>query len=275
MNSPLLSLLRTNPEIVKSIMTSLLDDVEKSFDNKSAEEASPLALTWASISTEFSAFVRSNPDLWNTIWLHWPTRTIKAYSKLSRPLTLNIRLDTQKISHIARQHKRQWAPFLHKRLINDRVGTMKFSIDNNHAMTPALARVLNTPCITITSFTLILGKNVRVVNQLFSAYAPRLNTLRVDSPVPYKLQAFYKSLQHLELHLGKSNSSTIYLSDVLSDMKQLKTLILVGSPELATIPVPRRAPHSLHLPALEILLIKDMSEKRGALYSKYIRSPAL
>ncbi|KZS89880.1 hypothetical protein SISNIDRAFT_525047 [Sistotremastrum niveocremeum HHB9708] len=275
MNSPLLSLLRTNPEIVKSIMTSLLDDVEKSFDNKSAEEASPVALTWASISTEFSAFVRSNPDLWNTIWLHWPTRTIRLYSKVSRPLTLNIRLDTQKITKIARQHRKQWAPFLQTKLIHDRVGTMKIAIDDGHAMTTALGRTLNTPSITLTSFTLLLGKNVRVVPQLLSGYAPRLHTLRVDSAIAYKLQAFYESLQHLELHLGANNSSTIYLSETLKHMTKLKTLVLVGSPELSQLPVPRRPPHPLRLPALESLTIKDMCDKRGALYTKYIKSSVL
>ncbi|KZT31439.1 hypothetical protein SISSUDRAFT_1067759 [Sistotremastrum suecicum HHB10207 ss-3] len=258
--------MRREPALFRDIVAAALPDRTTRDGSETAHGLECDTLKWASLCSATSRFVRSCPELWTYICLHWPTNTIAACIAHSRRSPLYITIETKGLGKSSMLRRDQWSNFLRKNI--DRIATIQGTIHDWPNTT--LAAALNTPTTRLESLDLHIGNSTQI-KQLFSGYAPKLKHVRLSAPISYKLEAFSSSLEHLEISIGPHNRQAKALRQMLQHMDRLKTLVLVGSPELGemtTLPQPK---NPITLRALRTLRIEGMGDSQEHYYKSLIR----
>ncbi|KZS88040.1 hypothetical protein SISNIDRAFT_552875 [Sistotremastrum niveocremeum HHB9708] len=223
------------------------------------------AFTWTRINSHTRDVAIAHRSMWSTVYLHHSPPLIDMFLTRSRYKIFHdlvAFLNTGACSTNNKKHKlKRWTQFFQEDL--DKIVSLKIQIESsweNHPMALALQR---TPAPLLHTFGLTLDHASTMqfdFTSLFNSQAPLIQNALIYTGQAYNTSVL-PSLEDFSLRIGPLNYNI--LLDNLATNPMVKTISLVGQKAWIQSPLPPHLLHTLSLPNLESLLIKQMTSDRA------------
>ncbi|KZT33221.1 hypothetical protein SISSUDRAFT_1132676 [Sistotremastrum suecicum HHB10207 ss-3] len=222
------------------------------------------AFTWTRINSHTRDVAIAHRSMWSTVYLHHSLPLIDMFLTRSQYKTFHnlvAFLHTSICSKNNKKHKlKRWTQFFKEDL--DKIVSLKIQIDSRWEHHPMAIALRRTPAPLLHTFGLTLDHASTMqfdFTSLFNSQAPLLQSALIHTNQAYDT-SILPSLDDFSLRLGPSNFNVLF--DNLAANPFLQSISLSGKNSWPQSVLPPSLDHSLSLPELKVLSVKQITSER-------------